>query len=215
MKQETRDRITFVGFAIAAFLNCSQCLADDKTFGPQDLAALVKPCVPHGYGWSIEVKPDEVILERVERIEIYNSIAMPPSGHEEEIKRRMRKFALSISLRVEKPMEQEEYERIAKENKAAIEKARNEAGHMKFMGDAKFWRDHPQYNYRELPSFDLGRHSVLLTCEPEGVVFVGRQRNSRYLWMFKDAKIEAECQGIVDDLGKRLGRTYLRPAPHS
>ena len=204
------DVLRRFGAAMAVILSCSQCLADDKAFGPRELAALVKPCVP--LGWSISVKDEEVVLERGERIAIYNSIAMPPSGHEEEIRRRMRRDKLTITLRLELQMGQKEYERIANENKAATEKARKEAGGIKFMANSRFWRDHPHYNYRELPSFDLGHHSVVVTCEPEAVVFVGRRRKLHYLWMFKDAKVEEECQGILDDLGK-LWRTYLRPAP--
>ena len=92
------------GTVITVILSCSQCLANDQAFGFRELAALVKPCVPHG--WTVSVKAEEVVLERGQPIEIYNSIAMPGFRQKEEIQRRMRKCKLAISLRVAKPMEQ-------------------------------------------------------------------------------------------------------------
>src|SRR6478672_10488543 len=148
--------------AVAVICSCSQCAADEKLFGAHELISLVQPCMPHG--WNVFVKVDEVVLERCERIEIYNSIAFPPSNHEEEIRRRLRKVKLSITLRVEQPMKQEEYESIARKNQAALEKVRKDFPFSKLMGDSRFWREHPQYQYRELPSFDLGHHSVVMAC---------------------------------------------------
>jgi hypothetical protein len=64
---------------------------------------------------------------------------------------------------------QKEYDKLAKVNEAAIEKARKDDAvkhgkPRKFMVNAEFWRDNPQYGYRDLPSFDLGHHSVSTKC---------------------------------------------------
>jgi hypothetical protein len=207
----SRDFMRRYGAAIAVVFGCSQCIAKDMAFGPTELAAAVTPCIPSG--WSISVKDQQVVLERDKQIEIYNSLQMPPSNHEEEIRRRMQKLKLVISLRVERRMSQEQYEDIVVGNKVAYENARKDnPKQIFFRPDSRYWQDHPEYNYyhRELPSFDLGHHSVVMTSQPEFVIFVGRRvvrPRGNYLFMFKDAKVEAECQGIIDKLGK-LWRTY-------
>jgi hypothetical protein len=84
------------GIAIPTFLSCSACPGDESNFGANELATFVKPCVPAG--WTISVRDTEVIQERSEKVEIYNSIAMPRLGQVKEIKRRMRRDKLSITF---------------------------------------------------------------------------------------------------------------------
>jgi len=199
--------------AISVILTCSYCLAGDKAFGPTDLTYAVKPFVPDG--WSISIKEQDVVLERHEEIEVYNALQLP-STDDQEIRRHMKKSKLTISLRIERRMSQQEYEDIVAQNKIAYKRARKDnPKQIFFRPDSQYWRDHPEYNYyfQDLPSFDLGHHSVVMISEPRSAVFVGRRvvraGGGNYVLMFKDAKVEAECQGVVDSLGTAW-RTYLR-----
>jgi hypothetical protein len=102
-------------------------------------------------------------------------------------------------------MEPAELKRIEDNHSAAVARARRDRKDGKFMPDAKFWKQHPEYGYVDtpLPILDTGTHGVYMQC-PSGAILAptaARRANGRSPAYF-DKEVEKECQGIIDSLGK-------------
>ena len=79
-------------------------------------------------------------------------------------------------------------------NNAAAKKAAQDTGNSKFIGSREFWREHPEYGYREAPVFHDGQHSIFMD---DGLQFLG----------FWDLGVWRECDGVRDNL-RRLFKPY-------
>ena len=105
----------------------------------------------------------------------------------------------------------EDFKQLTLKNHAAIDKARIDRADGKFMPDANFWKEHPEYGYRELPILDAGRQSIYMESTygcirvpidgPRSIQTGGRTMN------FVDKRVDEECQGFIDGFGK-LFRPY-------
>jgi hypothetical protein len=89
-------------------------------------------------------------------------------------------------------------------NEVAVQKARMDRQEVKFMPDTQFWKQRPEYGYRELPILDTGTQSIYLESEPKYIIIAPRSvdRKGHGIVRFWNKDAESECQGFFDDLAK-------------
>lgn len=199
-------------FRLIAFLALPGLCAGSETpplTDAESLAEVLRVRLPKG--WTILVKDEQVVLERMEPVELYNGLALPGFNQEAEIKRRIFRVKLRITLRLGEHVTTEDFKQFTLKNDEAIDKVRKDRSDGKYMPDAKFWKEHPEYGFRELPILDAGRQSIYMestfgcirapTDDPRSAQAGGRIMN------FFDRRTDEECQGLIDGLGK-LFRPY-------
>jgi len=187
--------------ALIVILWCFQGFSEDRdesVLSPERLAARMRPRLSNG--WTVAVKGEQVVVERRHVVEVYNGIALPgfssDAERREHIRPSVRREKFVISLRLGDRVSEEDYKRAFQRNMTAVKEARKDARRGKLMPDAQFWREHPEYGYRQLPSFDTGRQSIYMDCHLYGAP-----------WQFWDEAVAKECLAVIDDLGK-LFRPY-------
>ena len=170
------------------------------------LAAQLKRELPKG--WNISIEKDRVVLRRAEPVELYNALAMPPFGEKEEIKRRVFRDKLTISFSLGDHITADEFKQMWKQDLAAVAQVRREKRLGKGSPDADFWKQHPEYGYKDLPMFDAGSKSIYLDsnypCLDNPAERADAPGTLCTITMFYDKHVGEECQGILD----RLGKTY-------
>jgi hypothetical protein len=174
--------------------------------GVESLAEIIQPMLPEG--WKLSLNDGQVILERAEMIGVYNGLGLPAFHSDDEmrayVKRIVRYKKLTISLWLGKRIDAEAFNRMKATNSEAVSRARKDRDNLRFIPDDEFWLKHPQYGYVELPILDTGTNSVYMKCEPLGAILrpTKTKRPGGRIMAFWDKKVEGECQGIVDELGK-------------
>lgn len=155
-------------------------------------------------GWSATVAGEQVLIERAEPIEWYNNIASPGFSSEEELRAFFRPYLhrdkFVISLRLGERLSSEQYDSQVRKNDEAIKKARTDARDGKLMPDNKFWQQHSEYGYREVPAFYVGSQAIYMRCQPG------------FWWGFWSKDVEAECHAVLETL-KQLFRSYEKDEP--
>lgn len=168
------------------------------------LAAQLKRELPKG--WNISIEKDRVVLRRAEPVELYNALAMPPFGEKEEIKRRVFRDKLTISFSLEDHITADEFKQMWKQDLAAVAQVRREKRLGKGSPDADFWKQHPEYGYKDLPMFDAGSKSIYLDSNYPCLYNPAERADAPgtlcTITMFYDKHAGEECQGILDRLGK-------------
>jgi hypothetical protein len=162
----------------------------------ESLAAALRSIVPKG--WKLSVQKDSVIIGREAQVEVFNAIGLPAFKTDAErrayVQPHVRKLNFTITLWLGEHLDKKEYDRAKRINEVAYEKARNDAAGKKLMPDEEFWRQHPEYGYRRLPSFqnDTGK-SIFMTVDPYGGP-----------WEFLSREAKSEVDGLVDRIGKQF-----------
>jgi len=113
---------------------------------------------------------------------------------------------LTISLRLGKRIDAEAFKQMEKSNLDAAYRVRKDQNDPAFIMKDKFWADHPQYGYQELPILDTGKNSIYMKCQPDGAIMrpTKTEHPSGRIVNFWDKAVGRECQGIVDELGKKF-----------
>ncbi|HEY2839241.1 MAG TPA: hypothetical protein VGJ26_08840 [Pirellulales bacterium] len=176
------------------------------------LANIIRPTLPKS--WTLSIKDNRVILERDEPIELYNSLAMHGGDRKAQIKERVFKKKMTISLWVGEHMTKDELEKAYEKNNSALDEARKDKKDGKFMPDEKFFRANPKYGYRKTPIVEAGRSSIYMECESHCIrmPIAGprppREEGKSYVIEFYDERIEKECQQFIDDVGNLFKPYY-------
>ena len=82
------------------------------------------------------------------------------------------------------------------QNLEALQKAQKAAGKSQQKWDAttfEFLRRHPEYGYRDLPSFDTGQSSIYMKVSPT--------RTTSSFWT---ASVEQECEAVLSILDQHF-----------
>ena len=161
------------------------------------------------------VKGERVMFERPEPVELYNGLGLPLFKSEAKrhayLKQQAWRDKLTISLWIGEYMDSEDIKQAVRKNWEAIDQARKDHSDGKFMPGTKFWNEHAEYGYREIPILDTGSQSIYMESYPEGVILspTNEPRSSRSgrVIGFYDKNVEKECQGFIDDL-RAIYRAY-------
>lgn len=198
--------VTFLTLLIA----CAGADAPPVLTDTESLAELMRARLPSG--WTISVKNESVVLDRKEPVELYNGLSLPRPGplRDEMIKRSLRREKLTITMWVGKHVTAEEFKKSEQIYHVALKQARKDLDDGKASPDAKFWKEHPEYGYRlePIPILDADRVSIYM-IDNQGCISrpTAEPRPGGHVIAFFDERVEKECQGLIDDLGK-LYRPY-------
>jgi hypothetical protein len=162
--------LTTLLLVVTAFY--SEVFASPPLTDVESLAALLRPRVP--MGWKHSLDGDRVILERAEPVEFYNSVGLPRFRSEVErrayIKPQVRREKLIVALWLGDRVSAEDFKRAELKNAAAINQVRKERGALKDIPTASFWKEHPEYGYRQLPFLNADTQSIYMESQPEFLI---------------------------------------------
>jgi hypothetical protein len=192
---------------------CAGAEESPKVTDAKSLADLLRSRLPKG--WTLSIKSDRVILDRDAPVELYNGVAMHSDDGEAQIKERAFRQSFQVTLWLGPRVTPEEFPAIADKNREAVEQARRDRNDGKFMPDDKFWQEHREYGHRELPILDTGDKGVYMdstrSCLFRPIAGTRSPKSPQGVIRFVDETVGAECQGVVDDLG-RVFRPYKNSA---
>jgi hypothetical protein len=175
--------------------------ADSVIHNAESLAAVLRSRLPKG--WNVVVNEEKVVIERIEPIQVFTGIGLPAFATEaklrEHIRPSVRTTKFVITLWLGDRLTNDEVNRAASKNEQAVEKARQDQENGKFMPNEEFWKNHPEYGFRKVPTYFNERHSVYVESTTRPRPLNGPRGMMIRFW---DEKVEDECRKVFDDLEK-------------